>query len=172
LHENHEIESSVWLIFRKKGTPNPNLSWSESVDEALCYGWIDSVKRPIDKEKYIQFFSKRKNNSTWSKINKDKVELLIANGQMTAAGLRCIEIAKENGSWTYLDTVDALIVPKDLEEALAKFDGAKAHYESLSKSEKKLLLYRVHSAKRPETRQKRILEIAKNASENHAPNAS
>ena len=164
LELNHKKKEAVWLIFYKKKSPNYNISWSESVDEALCFGWIDSTKRTIDNEKYKQYFSKRKAKSNWSKINKDKVKTLIAQGLMEEEGYKSIEIAKENGSWTILDEVEALLIPGDLKEEFANFKGSMEYFDSLSKSAKKILLYWVVSAKRKETRQKRILEIAENAS--------
>jgi uncharacterized protein YdeI (YjbR/CyaY-like superfamily) len=168
---NHQNEDAVWLIMYKKASPKHNLNWSAAVDEALCFGWIDSTKRPIDEEKFMQFFSKRKNTSTWSKINKEKVARLGEKGLMADAGKRMIAIAKENGNWTILDSVEALVVPADLEAKLAAFDGAKEFFESLSKSAKKGLLHWVVMAKRAETRQKRNEEIASNASQKMKPKA-
>lgn len=166
---NHDKKYGVWLIFNKKKSSNYNLSWSESVDEALCFGWIDSTKRAIDSTQYKQYFSKRKAKSNWSKINKDKVKTLIDQGLMEEAGYKSIEIAKENGSWTFLDDVEALVIPDDLKSELAVYNGSMEFFNSLSKSEKKGLLYWVKSAKRKETRQKRILEIAENACKNLKP---
>jgi uncharacterized protein YdeI (YjbR/CyaY-like superfamily) len=166
---NHDKKEAVWLIFYKKKSINYNLSWSESVDEALCFGWIDSVKRTIDTEKYKQYFSKRKAKSNWSKINKDKVRILIEQGLMEEEGYKSIEIAKENGSWTILDEVEALVIPEDLKEEFANNKGSIEYFGSLSKSVKKILLHWVVSAKRKETKQKRILEIVKNASKNLKP---
>lgn len=169
LEINHIKQQAVWLIFYKKKSPSYNLSWSESVDEALCFGWIDSVKKTIDSEKYIQYFSKRKAKSNWSKVNKDKIESLAKQGLIKKAGHESVEIAKENGSWTYLDEIEALITPEDLKKELETYKGALAYFDSLSKSVKKMLLYWVLSAKRKETRQKRITEIAENASKNMKP---
>ena len=169
LEKNHAKKEAVWLIFYKKKTPKYNLSWSESVDEALCFGWIDSVKKTIDSEKYKQYFSKRKAKSNWSKINKDKVTTLIEQGLMKEEGYKSIEIAKENGSWTILDEVETLVIPDDLKEEFANFQGSMEFFDSLSKSVKKILLYWVVSAKRKETRQRRILEIAENASQSLKP---
>jgi uncharacterized protein YdeI (YjbR/CyaY-like superfamily) len=166
---NHKKEAAVWLIFYKKKSPHYNLSWSDAVDEALCFGWIDSTKRKIDGEKYKQYFSKRKVKSNWSKVNKDKVKTLIDQELMEEEGYKSIAIAKENGSWTILDAVEALIVPEDLKEALVNYNGAEAYFECLSKSDKKILLYWVVSAKRDETRVKRILETAENASRQLKP---
>jgi len=169
LELNKNKKEAVWLIFYKKKSPNYNLSWSESVDEALCFGWIDSVKKTIDTEKYKQYFSKRKAKSNWSKINKDKVKTLIEEGLMKNEGYKCIEIAKKNDSWTILDTVEALEIPEDLKEAFLNHTGSMEYFNSLSKSAKKSLLYWVVSAKRKETRQKRILEITENAIINLKP---
>jgi uncharacterized protein YdeI (YjbR/CyaY-like superfamily) len=169
LAENHDKKEAIWLVYYKQHSPKYNLNWSQAVDEALCFGWIDSVANAIDDEQYKQYFSKRKPKSVWSKINKDKIEVLTKKGLMAKAGLRAIEVGKANGSWTFLDQVDALIVPDDLEKAFAEHAGSKAFYESLSDSIKKQMLYWVVSAKRQETRAKRIFEIAENASHSLKP---
>jgi uncharacterized protein YdeI (YjbR/CyaY-like superfamily) len=169
LELNHVEKESVWLIFYKKKSPNHNLSWSDSVDEALCFGWIDSTKRSIDDEKYKQYFSKRRAKSNWSKINKDKVIILMEQGLMQEKGYKSIEVAKENGSWTILDTVEAIIVPEDLKEEFAKHPGSMDYFKGLSNSAKKILLYWIVSAKRKETREKRMVEIAENAGNNAIP---
>jgi len=160
---NHTTKEKVWLVQYKKGLGMPCLPWSESVDEALCLGWIDSVRRPIDTISYMQCFGRRKPTSTWSKINKEKIERLIADGLMTPAGLECIAIAKQNGSWEILDEVEELTVPDDLDRALTAIPGAQAYFQGLSRSVRKMLLQWVVLAKRDETRQKRISEIAENA---------
>lgn len=169
LELNHKKKEAVWLILYKNKSPNHNLNWSESVDQALCFGWIDSTKKTIDNEKYKQYFSKRKAKSNWSKINKDKVQTLIDQGLMEKEGYKSIEIAKENGSWTILDEVEALVIPNDLKEEFANCKGSMEYFASLSKSVKKILLHWVVSAKRKETRQKRILEIVENASNDLKP---
>lgn len=169
LENNHARLDNVWVVFYKKASGIPTISWSDSVDEALCFGWIDSKKIAIDAEKSHQFFSKRKPKSTWSKINKLKVERLINEGLMTKAGLESIEIAKQNGSWNILDDIDALVIPPDLESAFGKHPSSKAFFESLSSSIKKMMLYWIISAKQAETRQKRINEIAEMAGQNQKP---
>ncbi|WP_289039947.1 YdeI/OmpD-associated family protein [uncultured Zobellia sp.] len=169
LEKNHQQKNSVWLVIHKKNTANTNLSWSQAVDHALCFGWIDSTKRTIDAERYKQYFCKRKAVSNWSKINKEKITSLTKKGLMTQAGHKSIAIAKANGSWTILDTVEALEIPADLAEELKKRKGATEFFVALSKSGKKQLLYWVISAKRKETRQKRIQEIAENAGKNQKP---
>jgi len=160
LEEHHLTKQSVWVVFYAKSSPKPSISWSEAVDEALCFGWIDSKRIKIDAETSHQFFSKRKPKSTWSKINKEKVGVLISKGLMKKAGLDCIAVAKQNGSWTLLDEVEELTIPKDLEKASKKHRGAKAYFLSLSRSVQKMLLTSLVLARRPETRQKRVDEIA------------
>src|SRR5690606_6945779 len=117
LQKNHVSQKAVWIVFHKKASKKESLSWSEAVDVALCIGWKDSKKININDDTSHQYFSKRKAKSTWSKINKEKINRLITDGLMTDAGYKSIEIAKENGSWTILDEVEELIVPDDLEEA-------------------------------------------------------
>lgn len=159
LEKNHQQEKAVWLVIHKKSSPNPNLTWSQAVDEALCFGWIDSVKHSLDANSYKQYFGVRKAKSTWSKINKEKVATLIRTKKMTNTGLKAIEIAKKNGSWTILDSVEKLEIPEDLKSAFNAAEGAEAFYAELSNSIKKSLLYWVISAKREDTRSKRIHEI-------------
>ena len=159
LEENHQGQQAVWIVYLKKTAGTPNLSWSEAVTEALCFGWIDSTAKSLDAEKYIQFFTKRKPKSVWSKVNKDKVELLIAQGKMAEAGHKSIETAKQNGSWTSLDAVEALEVPEDLAQAFGMQPAAQEFYQSLSRSARKSILYWLALGKRAETRQKRIAEI-------------
>jgi uncharacterized protein YdeI (YjbR/CyaY-like superfamily) len=169
LEKNHDSKQAVWLVHYKKKSAVPSLSWSEAVDQALCFGWIDSVRRPLDTEKYIQVFSKRKATSVWSKINKEKVQQLIDKGLMTKAGFITIETAKQNGTWTILDSVEELTIPDDLEKAFKAHKGSKDFFLSLSKSVKKAILQWLVLAKRTETRQNRINEIAELASRKLKP---
>lgn len=159
LEEHHHQKQFIWLICYKQKSGVPTLTWSEAVEEALCFGWIDSTRKTIDENSFIQLFSKRKPVSTWSKINKEKVAILIQNGQMTTAGLACISIAQQNGSWNILDDVEELIVPKDLENAFKEYPEAQNQYQNISKSQKKMILHRLIMAKQEITRQKRIREI-------------
>lgn len=160
LINNHEKEAAVWIILYKKDANQPTISWAESVEEALCFGWIDSIKKKLDASRSIQFFSKRKATGTWSKINKQKIQHLIDEGKMFPAGMAIIDIAKKNGSWTLLDQVEDLIIPKDLDNALAEHVGAKDYFLSLSRTKRKMLLQWVILAKKPETRSNRIYDIA------------
>ena len=160
LEKNHKTKDHIWLIQHKKSSNKASISWSEAVDEALCFGWIDSVVRKFEENSTIQYFTKRKAKGTWSKINKDKVEKLIASGQMRQAGLDIIEVAKANGSWTILDEVESMVIPDDLQEALKRNGNAMDFFLGLSNSVRKNMLQWLVLAKRDETRQKRIEEIA------------
>jgi uncharacterized protein YdeI (YjbR/CyaY-like superfamily) len=169
LKKNHKLKLSVWLVLYKKKSNKPTIAWSEAVDEALCFGWVDSKRKPVDEEKFMQFFSRRKSKGTWSKINKGKVEQLIGEGLMTKAGLDCIETAKQNGSWEILDDVEELKIPKDLAKKFKTLPGSKDYFLSLSKSVRKSILQWLVLAKRPETRKKRIDEIAELAAQKLKP---
>ncbi len=169
LMENHVSKQSIWLIYYKKETRKTTLTWSDAVDEALCFGWIDSTAKTIDEERYMQFFSKRKPNSVWSKVNKEKIERLMAADLIVKAGYDSIEIAKKNGSWTILDAVEALVIPEDLEAEFAGKAGSKDFFMSWSKSVRKAILQWLVLAKQPQTRQKRITEIVESASKNIKP---
>ncbi len=169
LMRNHGVKQSVWLIAYKKKSKVPSVIWSDAVDEALCFGWIDSVRKPVDHEKFIQLFSKRKAKSGWSKINKQKVQRLIEEGLMTEAGLAVIERAKENGSWSILDKVEELEIPKDLNKEFKARPGSRQYFLSLNKSSRKAILQWLVLAKRAETRQKRLTEIADLAAQQLKP---
>jgi uncharacterized protein YdeI (YjbR/CyaY-like superfamily) len=169
LKKNHKVKQSVWLVSYKKTSEVPTVTYNEAVDEALCFGWIDSTKKTLDKERFMQFFCKRKPTSVWSKINKGKVQRLIDQGLMTKAGFDCIEIAKQNGSWIILDTVEELEIPRDLAREFKIQPGSKQYFLSLSKSVRKSILQWVVIAKRPETRQRRISEIAELAARQLKP---
>ena len=170
LKEHHESESEVWLIYYKKHTGKQSILYKEAVKEALCFGWIDSKVRRIDDEKYMQRYTPRKNDSNWSKSNKKRVKDLIAAGLMTQAGLEKIEIAKLNGSWNRLDEIETdIVVPDDLIAALAENPIAVEIFESFAPSHKKQYLWWLKSAKRAETREKRIREIVSRSAENIKP---
>lgn len=169
LRENHHSEQSVWLIYYKKQSPMHNVLYSDAVDEALCFGWIDSTRKTLDEERFTQFFCKRKPKSVWSKVNKEKVDRLISEGLMESAGLESIRIAKENGSWNSLDEAEALIVPNDLLQVLKTYSGASDFFLGLSNSSRKAILMWLILAKRPETRQNRVKQIAELAAKGQKP---
>lgn len=169
LEENHRSQQAVWLVYYKKKSNVASITWSEAVDEALCFGWIDSKAQAVDDEKFMQFFSRRKPKSVWSKINKEKIQRLMAEGLIAPAGYESIEIAKQNGSWAILDEVEELILPNDLEIEFDTKPGSKDFFLSLSKSVRKAMLQWLVLAKQPETRQKRIKEIAELAAQKQKP---
>lgn len=170
LAENHVKEQNIWLQLYKKDANVSSVSYSEAVDEALCFGWIDSTVRKHDAQSRVQFFCKRKPKSNWSAVNKRKVAYLIENGLMTEAGLKLVEIAKEIGTWTASDEVENLVIPMDLQTAFSENETALTHFTAFSRSAKKVILSWLLSAKRPETRQKRIVEIVAKAAENKKAN--
>lgn len=169
LKKNHQSRQSVWLVYHTKKSNIPSLSWSEAVDEALCFGWIDSTTKKINNISFMQFFTKRKPKSNWSKINKEKVQKLIDSKRMTQQGYESIEIAKQNGYWTILDEIEEVIVPNDLELAFEKHNGSKDYFLSLSKSTRKIILSWIILVGKQETRQKRIEEVVESAALNLKP---
>ena len=169
LQENHRTKQSVWLVYHKKKSAVPTVTYSNAVDEALCFGWIDSTKKSLGDEKFMQFFCKRKSNSVWSKINKAKVQQLMEDGLMMQAGYESIETAKQNGSWSILDEVEELKIPGDMEVAFNAKPGSLDYFSGLSKSVRKSILQWLVLAKRPETRQNRILEITELAAQKRMP---
>lgn len=169
LLDNHAKEPSVYLIFYKKSSAKFNLSWSEAVDQALCFGWIDSVKKTIDNESYMQFYSPRKAKSTWSAINKEKIKKLTKLDLMMPAGLAAINQAKNNGYWSLMDDVEKLIVPNDLHIALSQIPQAYSNFQKFTRSSKRSILYWIVIAKRPDTREKRIKITVEYAAKNLKP---
>lgn len=166
LAKHHQREEGVWLVTYKKGTGKPRIDYNEAVEEALCFGWIDSKPAKLDDERSMLYFAPRKPGSAWSKANKQRVEKLIAAGLMTPAGLAKIEAAKRDGSWYRLDTVEALEIPQDLTEALEAYPNAKQNFEAFPRSVKRAILEWILNAKKLETRAKRIAETARLADKN------
>jgi len=168
--ENHSSTSpGIWLVLSKKNSKTPTVTYKEAVEEALCFGWIDSTLHVVDDDHFLLLFSPRKENSIWSKRNKQRVEKLIKQGLMTPAGLQKIEAAKRNGSWHALNAVENLKMPIDLARALDNNSTAKRNFAALNKSTKKMLLYWIDRAKKVETRKKRIEHIIVRTSESKNP---
>jgi uncharacterized protein YdeI (YjbR/CyaY-like superfamily) len=165
LEKNHGQTASVFLVLVKKGARREGISYVEAVEEALCFGWIDSRPNALDEERFKIHMSPRRPKSIWSRSNKERVRRLIEQGLMTPAGMERVEAAKRNGSWDTIEDVEGLKVPDDLEEALLAHPPAKENFESFIASYKKQAIYWVLSAKRPETRAKRVEEIASSAAE-------
>jgi len=169
LEKNHITSPGIWLIYYKKSSGKKRLDYNDAVEEALCFGWIDSTTRPIDQEKYMQRFTPRKPKSGWSGLNKKRIEKLKAEGLMTKAGFEKIEAAIKDGSWQSLDHIDAVQLPEDLQKALSKNKKAKENFENFPLFTKKQFLYRINSAKRAETRKARIKLIVLMCAANKKP---
>ena len=167
LRANHAKAPGVWLVFLKGA--DRQLTYADSVEEALCYGWIDSTMRPIDDRRYRQMFTPRKKRSTWSALNKRRIEALVAAGRMAAPGLAKIEAAKADGSWAALDAVEALVVPPDLARALASNKKARAFFEASAPSSRKGALHWINNVKSPELRAKRIAHVVSQAAKGLRP---
>lgn len=162
---NADTSPSVWLVTYKRSSGKPSPTYDEIVEEALCFGWIDSTVRSRDEETAMQLLSSRKPNSTWSAVNKARLEKLLPSGLMTERGLRAIEVARANGSWEILDSVERLEVPEDLAEALDAVPDARAFFDAMPPGARKQHLWFVISAKRPETRATRVARIVAEAAE-------
>jgi len=169
LEKNHLTAPGIWLVYYKKGSGKPSVSYEEAVEEALSYGWIDSKVNSIDEKRYMQIFTPRKPGSIWSKSNKLRVEKIIEKGIITPAGLEKIEVAKRDGSWEFLDDIDNLVIPPDLKEALASNEFARENFEAYNESIKKQILYWIKTAKREVTRKNRIEKVVSLAAENKTP---
>jgi uncharacterized protein YdeI (YjbR/CyaY-like superfamily) len=169
LRHHHRTSPGVWLVYHKKGSGIPSVSYAEAVEEALCFGWIDSKIHAIDSLRYRQIFTPRKPRSTWSKLNKRRVAALIRGKRMTAAGMAKITAARKDGSWKSLDEVENLRMPAELTRALAADTQARQYFEEFSDSARKLIIRWITSAKRPETRLKRIRTTVSLASLNKKP---
>lgn len=160
LAREHGRQAFVWLRYARKGSGEASITYEEAVEEALCFGWIDSKVEPVDGASWRQYFCPRKPKSVWSKVNKERVERMIACGRMTPAGMRAIDAAKADGSWTSLDAVENLEMPEDFASALDARQGARAYFDSTSRTSRKQTLYWIASAKRAETRAQRISKAA------------
>jgi len=159
LQKHHATSSGVWLVYAKKHTGIPSLTYNDAVEEALCFGWIDSLMHPMDDARYKQIFTPRKPTSAWSALNKKRVEKLIAGGLMTDAGMKMIELAKTNGRWDAHAHTEALTMPPELAKALNGNASAKKNWPTYTMSQQKAFLRLLHDAKTPETRAKRIARI-------------
>jgi uncharacterized protein YdeI (YjbR/CyaY-like superfamily) len=166
LQRNHATSPGVWLVSYKKATGKARIEYDEMVEEGLCFGWVDSKAATLDEERSMLTFTPRNPKSAWSKSNKERAARLIDEGRMDQAGLDAIAIAKRNGAWTALDSVEALEVPPDLATALAANKKAKEYFAAFPPSSKKTVLWWIKSAKREATREKRISETVRLAAQN------
>jgi uncharacterized protein YdeI (YjbR/CyaY-like superfamily) len=168
LELNHGSSPGVNLAIGKKGGHATALTYDDAVEEALCFGWIDSTARRLDDDRYTVLFTPRKRGGTWARTNKVRVERLIAEGRMTPAGIAVIEAAKADGSWTVLEDAEDLVVPEDLADALERA-GARERFDALTVSARQMTLYWISTAKRDSTRAKRVSETASAALEDRRP---
>lgn len=171
LARHHDQESRVWLIIYKRESGVASLSIEEAINEALCFGWVDSKPNKRDADSYYQFFARRNPKSNWSRVNKDKIERLAAAGKLAPAGLEMVRVAKETGTWDALNEVEDLIVPADMEAVFQQFpDEARANWEAFPRTVKRGVLEWIFNAKRPATRAGRIEETVTKAAKNERAN--
>ena len=165
LEANHATSPAVRLAIGNKGNAVTALTYEDAVEEALCFGWIDSTAGRLDADRHTVLFSRRKPHGTWSRSNKERVERLAAQGLMTPAGVAAVDAAKADGSWTSLDDVEALVVPEDLADALARDPEAAMGWDAAPAGQRKIALYRLNSGKRAETRARRVSAIVRAAAD-------
>ena len=173
LEKNHATSPGIWMIYYKKETGKRKFDMAEAVEEALCFGWIDSVAKKLDDERTMQKFTPRKPKSVWSKVNKLRIEKLIEQKKMTPAGLAKIELAKENGSWDILNSSDLHTdnnsMPDDLKKALSRNKKALTNFLAFPPSYRKRFLFWIDSAKTPETKAVRMKQTLLMAAANKKP---
>lgn len=172
LAKHHTRTEGIWLVHWKKATPAKYIGYDAIVEEALCQGWIDSLPRKLDELRTMICLSPRKPKSVWSKVNKERVERLMAAGLLRPAGLAAIERAKAIGSWTAIDAVEAMVMPDDLAKALAAVPAAQRHFDAFPQSVRKAVLQRLAGLRTAATRSKRIAETVRLAAQNQRPGAS
>ena len=159
LLHNHDKHKAIYLIFYKLETGIPTMRWEEAVKVALCFGWIDSTVKSLGNGKRRQYFTPRNPKSTWSALNKKYIVELEAAGLIQESGYKMIDLAKKTGKWTEMDDVENGVIPKDLQIAFDKNERAFENYQNFSKGYRKSYLSWLNSAKREDTREKRISEI-------------
>jgi uncharacterized protein YdeI (YjbR/CyaY-like superfamily) len=160
LEDNHATHLGIWLRIFKKASGQPTVTYAEALDEALCFGWIDGQKQKGDEDSWLQKFTPRGTRSVWSKVNTGHVERLDREGRLRPAGKAAIEAAKADGRWERAyHSSSTFEMPEDFLHELRKFPSALEFYESLNKTNRYAIFYRLQSAKRPETRQRRLWEF-------------
>jgi uncharacterized protein YdeI (YjbR/CyaY-like superfamily) len=170
LEANHMRAEGVWMISYKKAAGKPRVEYDEAVEEALCFGWVDSKPGKLDDERSMLYFAPRKGGSGWARPNKERVARLIAAGLMTPAGQAKIDAAIADGSWSMLDAVENLEIPDDLGAALDAYPAARANFEAFPRSAKRGILEWIVQARTPATRARRVAETARLAQENQRAN--
>jgi len=170
LAANHTRQDGAWLVTYKKATGKPRVEYDAAVEEALCFGWVDSKPQKLDEERSLLWFAPRKGGTGWSRPNKERIERMLAEGKMAPAGVAKVEAAKADGTWTLLDEVETLTIPADLAAALAAQPPAAENFEGFPRSVKRGILEWIVQAKRPETRAARVAETARLAAEGKRAN--
>ena len=170
LERHHDRGRGVWLVTWKTGSGGPQVGYVESVEQALCFGWVDSTARTLDAQRSMLWFAPRKRGSGWARTNKERVGRLVGAGLMAPAGLAMVEAAQADGSWSLLDDVEDLVVPDDLAAALAACPPAREHWDAFPPSARRALLAWIVQAKRPETRARRVAQTAAKARTNERAN--
>lgn len=165
LQRHHVRPDGIWLLIRKKGSAASGVSYEEAVEEALCFGWIDSTTNRHDDDHFKLWLAPRKRGSTWSASNQTRIERLTRDGRMAPAGLAKVEAAKADGSWSALAALEDLTIPDDLARALDTTPPARERFDAFPASSRKQILFWVRDAKRPETRAKRVAETARLAAQ-------
>jgi uncharacterized protein YdeI (YjbR/CyaY-like superfamily) len=172
LAKQHGKSSGVWLQLAKKDSGIPSVTYDEAVDAALCYGWIDGQKKGYDDQYWLQKFTPRGPKSIWSKINTEKTERLIASGEMQPAGWKAIDAARKDGRWEAAYSSQRNIsIPDDFQAALDQNGKAKAFFSTLKSAERYSILFRIQTAKKPETRAKRIQQFVEMLEKNEKTQA-
>lgn len=169
LRDNSETADEVWLVIQHVGSATPSVRHGEAIEEALCFGWIDSLARKHDAESRVQRFSPRNPRGAWSTINRELVERLSAQGLMTPRGQAAVDLAKRTGTWSLLADAQNGVVPDDLRERLDADEAAAGHFDAFSRSARRAILEWIARAKRPETRQRRIERTVERAAQNLRP---
>lgn len=170
LEDNHHCQEGIWLVYYKKHTGKPRIPYEDAVEEALCFGWIDSIVKRVDEETYVQKFTPRRKRSVWSKLNKVRAIRLIKSGRMTPLGLEKIEEAKKNGIWQNAYTSKKRVeMPEDLKDALSSNKIAESFFNVLTPSNKNRYINWVNFARRQETRNNRIIKVVKYCAEGIKP---
>ncbi len=162
LSKNHAKSPGIWLRIAKKGSGTKSVSYDEAVEAALCYGWIDGQKQTYDESYWLQKFTPRGPKSIWSKINRDKAQALIKRGKMKPAGLKAVDSAKQDGRWdAAYDSQSRAAIPADFQKELDRHAKAKAFFAALNSVNRYAILFRIHHAKKAETRSKRIEQFVR-----------
>lgn len=167
LQKHHQRPESIWLVsFKKAARPGLHVPYDDIVEEALCFGWVDSQPRSLDAERSMRLLSPRRAGSAWSALNKRRVEALIASGRMQPAGLAKVMAARADGSWTRIDGVEAGAIPQDLANALERVPAAQANFQAFPASTRRAILEWIGNARQPATRERRIVETVEKAKDN------